>query len=371
MKVVFCSPFLDDPNIVRGGIQMWGKYIVSYHAEYAKDELTLVPVSFDRRSFHSNGKSPIWYRLYTGIKEQGVSLRNAKKIIRKDCPDVVHICTSASFGLMKDMLLINEAHKFGAKAVVHLHFGRAPELAIKRNWEWKLLSKVVKTADVAVVMNKPTYNTLVQEGFDNIKYLPNPLSMDIIKQIQNCPCDNERKPNDLLYVGHVLRTKGVCELVSACSEIEGVNLRIVGKCEPDVHKELVRLSKARDNGKWLTMVGAVSHDKVLEEFMKAGMFAFPSYTEGFPNVILEAMACGCPIASSNVGAIPEMLNIDGDPCGICYKPQSKEEVKDAIKKLIKHHELSKSFAEKAKTRVFEMYAMPKVWAQLVEIWRSK
>lgn len=370
MKVLFCSPYLDNPDIVKGGIQMWGKYIVSYHEEYAKNELELIPVSFDRRSFHSNGKSPLWYRLYTGIKEQGASLRSAKKLLRSERPDVVHICTSASFGLIKDILLIKAAHKVGAKAVAHLHFGRAPELAKKRNWEWKLLSKVVKTADVTVVMNKPTYDILVQEGFGNIKYLPNPLSMDIIKRIQDCPYNDARMPNNLLYVGHVLRTKGVCELVSACSEIDGVNLRIVGKCEPDVREELVRLSASRDNGNWLTMVGVVSHDKVLEEFMAAGMFVFPSYTEGFPNVILEAMACGCPIASSDVGAIPEMLDIEGAPCGICYKPQSKEEVHNAIKTLLENPELRYSYAQKARERVYNMYAMPKVWEQLVEIWEK-
>ena len=64
MKVLLCSPYLDSPDVVKGGIQMWGKYIVSYYDKYATDELEMVPVSFDRRSFHSNGDSSLWYRLY-------------------------------------------------------------------------------------------------------------------------------------------------------------------------------------------------------------------------------------------------------------------------------------------------------------------
>ena len=121
----------------------------------------------------------------------------------------------------------------------------------------------------------------------------------------------------------------------------------------------------------MSFVGEVTHDDVIREFFQADMFVFPSYTEGFPNVIMEAMACGCPIVSSDVGAIPEMLDMDGDPCGICFKPQSADEVNYAIKSLIDNKDLKSSFAAKAKARVNNLYAMPKVWEKMVSIWRNE
>ena len=44
-----------------------------------------------------------------------------------------------------------------------------------------------------------------------------------------------------------------------------------------------------------------------KDYAQADLFVFPSYSEGFPNVILESMAAGCAIVTTNVGAIPQML----------------------------------------------------------------
>lgn len=370
MKVLFCSPYLDTHGVVSGGLNQWGRYIFSYYNEYGKGDVQLIPSSFDRYIYLSSGDVPFWMRIYSGIKEQSAAVRKAKKQMKQERPDVVHICTSAEFGLIKDLLLIKAAKKIGAKTAIHLHFGRTPDLLKNNNWESRLFRKVISSCDVAIAMNQPTLEALTSHGYENARYLPNPLSLSIINQVKALDGTISRQTNRILYVGHVARTKGVYELVEACSKLQGIQLRIVGKCSHEDKENLLKIAHSNGKSEWIEFVGEISHDQVLKEFFEAGVFAFPSYSEGFPNVILEAMACGCPIASSNVGAIPEMLNIEGTPCGLCYETKSSEEVLRTLLNLMHDEKQKNLLSNRAKARVNSMYAIPKVWEQMLNIWRS-
>lgn len=368
MKVLLCTPYKDDPDVVRGGINQWGKNILSYHKLH-NDGVELTPISFDRHISRIRSKN-IYHRAINGIREQYNPLHNAIKLLKETKPDVVHICTSAGLGCIRDYLLVKTAKKQKVRSVLHLHFGRLPELARKRNWEWHLLKFVMKIADVIVPMNRPTENVLYEKDFRNVKYLPNPLSDNIIEQISQIS-GIDRKAKQLLYVGHVYKTKGVVELVEGCRDIEGITLRIVGKYTQEIYDELMLISATSKKTDWIHFLGEMPHEEVLKEFMSADLFVFPSYTEGFPNVILEAMACGCPIIATNVGAIPEMLDIDNKPCGVCIRPKSSKDVHDAIQMLINDKERKIEYAESAKQRVKTLYAMSVVWNELRNIWSTK
>ena len=80
------------------------------------------------------------------------------------------------------------------------------------------------------------------------------------------------------------------------------------------------------------------------------------------------MACGCPIVSSDVGAIPEMLNINNDACGICFKPHSSENIFKAISSLIDNYNLKKEYSSKSINRVNDKYTISKIWDQILDIW---
>lgn len=367
IKVLFCSPYLSSDDVVKGGINTWGRYIMEYAATDGQSDAEIIPISFDRFVSSTEGKST-FSRLFRGLQSYKVPVKNAISSMKRDAPDVLHLCTSAGFGLFRDLVLLRTARRYGIKTVVHFHFGRIPELQNQNNWEWKLICKVVRLCDTAVVMNRPSEHTLLASGFTNVKYLPNPLAMNVLKKIEEIRGSHKRVPRRLLYAGHVIKTKGVYELVEACSQIPNIELRIVGKCMPDVESDLKTIASKNNDGTWMNIVGEVDHDTVLAELLQADMFVFPSYTEGFPNVILEAMACGCPIVSSDVGAIPEMLDIYNEPCGTCFLSKDVGQVKDAILALIDDEFKKMTYSNLARRRVELMYSMSTVWAHLLKIW---
>lgn len=368
MKVLLCSPYNIGPKLVYGGLVVWTRNIIDYYNTTSK-ETYLQVVSFDRIV---NGNTMttrhFFKRAWQGFADYRKPIKETKRQLNKEQYDVLHLCTSASISLIKDILILRMAKRKGVRTVVHFHFGRIPELAQQCNWEWKLLQKVIKLADASVTMDKKSYTTLKDCGFRHVYSLPNPLSLSIIQQIASEAVKVERHSRKLCFVGYVIPTKGVFELVEACKEIENVKLHILGVAAPEVR---LKMQQMADNGDWLVFEGEVDHQRVIQELLSTGIFVFPSYTEGFPNVILESMACGCAIVTTSVGAIPEMLDMgSNEPCGLCSEPKDAESLRRNVQFFLDNPNEARKYGERAMKRVNEMYAVEKVWNQMEEIWKG-
>lgn len=368
MKVLLCAPYNIGPKLVYGGLVAWARNIIDYYNTTSKETCVQV-VSFDRMvtSITMTTKLSL-KRVWQGFSDYIKPIKETRRQLNEEQYDVLHLCTSASIGLLKDILILRMAKKKKVKAVIHFHFGRIPELAQQRNWEWKLLQKVMRLADTAITMDMKSCTTLKGCGYGNVSYLPNPLSLPIIQQIGNEAATVERLPRKLCFVGYVIPTKGVFELVEACKEIENIKLHVLGVVTPEVRMEMQQMA---GNGNWLVFEGEVDHQQVIRELLSTDIFVLPSYTEGFPNVILESMACGCAIVTTSVGAIPEMLDMESDePCGLCCEPKDIENLRRNIQYFLDNPIEARKYGERAIKRVNEMYAVEKVWDQMVEIWRE-
>ena len=368
MKVLLCTPYNVGPQYVQGGIVVWAQNIVEYYKTLSTEvDMRIIP--FDRKSRASHkSENGFLKRVFYGVAEYRVAIKNTRNHLINGHYDVLHLCTSASISLVKDILVMRMAKRTGVKTIVHFHFGRIPELLHNRNWEWWLLHRVVMLSDATVTMDANSYSLLCKQGYKNVFYLPNPLSQSVKRAISSEASSCERDDRKICYVGHVIPTKGVFDLVKACKNINGIRLQVVGKASMEVRNKMNQLAGAND---WLVFVGELDHKSVIREMLSSGVFVLPSYTEGFPNVILESMACGCAIVSTSVGAIPEMLNCCSDkPCGLCCEPGDVEGLRNSIQLLLNNPGLARQLADRASKRVSDLYSIPQIWEQMVEIWRT-
>ena len=363
-KILFCTPYEGISNSNIGGISVWAKAIVSYY-ENVEQQVELVLHPLDRKTYVRGVNT--FVRLWRGIIEYCSLVREVNERIRKETFDVVHLCTTASLGLIKDYFILRYAKSKGVKTVLHFHCGRIPEILGRNNWESKLLKRVLRNTDVPVVMDKFSLQALRNSGIQRSSYLPNPLSSFVSESVAAFKDVVNKVDNRLLFVGHIVDIKGVYELVEACSKLDDVTLRMVGHVEAYVKDALCKIASTR-KGDWLCFTGGLSREETIREIMAADALIAPSYIEGFPNVILEAMACGTPIIASGVGAIPEML--DNGKCGILIKPRSVDEICMAINKLYSEKELKYNLKTNALERVNKEYLISSVWNKIIKIWKE-
>ena len=83
------------------------------------------------------------------------------------------------------------------------------------------------------------------------------------------------------------------------------------------------------------------------------------------------MACECPIVSTNVGAIPEMLDIaNGLGYGICVNPKEVEPLISAINQMLLNPQYAARCSINSKERVHSLYSIDRVWCMISETWKN-
>jgi teichuronic acid biosynthesis glycosyltransferase TuaC len=133
----------------------------------------------------------------------------------------------------------------------------------------------------------------------------------------------------VLFVGRLDGKKGIFELLDAFASLAGrhPNLRLAYVGDGPGGEPL--RSRARHLGleNRICMAGACPSPKVAEWLAAANMLALPSYSEGYPNVVIEALSCGRPVIATDVGGITELVN---ESSGILVAPRDSQSLTNAI-----------------------------------------
>lgn len=184
-----------------------------------------------------------------------------------------------------------------------------PEFAGGKKNFW---CRIYKMANEHIVLSERFKADLLRWGFDKPIHVETTVVSDdcLANSIQ--PCGGEKLRTNLLYLSRVEIGKGVWELLEAYEILKKKNpaytLTIAGD-GPDL--EALKSRAAEMGLKDVVFSGYVAGAAKVECYQRGGVFCFLSYTEGMPNAMLEALAMGLPVVSSDAGGLRDILR-DGE-----------------------------------------------------------
>lgn len=241
---------------------------------------------------------------------------------------IVHIHTASYNSFWRSSLFIKVAKLFNKKVILHIHGG-----GFKRFYASspKKISKTLNNCDTLIVLSENWKNY-----FQNIVSNPD---IEIVNNIVPFPSINKTPLHKistihLLFLGQISEEKGIFDLLSVIIDNKSslknkICLHIGGIGKIQKLTETIENNGISDIVKY---VGWISGDEKINILNSSDIFILPSYIEGLPVSILEAMSYKMPIISTLVGGIPEIVkdNING----YLIKPGDKNGLSWAINDLI-------------------------------------
>jgi glycosyltransferase involved in cell wall biosynthesis len=229
------------------------------------------------------------------------------------------------------------AHMLGVPAVIKLH-GSDINVVARMPGPRKRLEWALPLAERVVAVSRPLAEAALGLGVakDRIDLVPNGIDRDAFQ-----PRDREAARRDLelpsdkrivLYVGNVLETKGALDLVRAFGQA-GAGL---------AHARLVMLGGGKDFDACVQLaktlgvdarfLGPKPHSEIPKYLAAADVLALPSWNEGMPNVVLEALASGRRVVATHVGGIPDIVT--SETLGLLVPPKNPSKLADALQRVL-------------------------------------
>ena len=275
--------------------------------------------------------------------------KKIKEFLKTEDTRVVHYNASCfTMGLIRDTLILYSLRK-KADIFYHCHCNLDTNV---NNPVAEFFFRIICRISKKILPLNENSLSFAQKYTDKAVIIPN-----FIEKVYVDEANVREELKDIAFVGRVAEDKGVLELLEASKGIEGVNIHIIGPDQDNIlgFCEFENIIK----------VGPKPHDEVLELLKKMDALILPSYSEGFPLVVLEAMACGLPIISTPVGSVPDMIGKEG---GILIKLKDSASIIEAVEE-IKPYEKRLKMAQYNLDKVKREYLSETVLKKLLQSYR--
>ncbi len=159
----------------------------------------------------------------------------------------------------------------------------------------------------------------------------------------------------ILYSGSLITKKGLPDLIRSATYIcqEYPDMKFILAGDGPLEKQLKGLVHQLDLDNNFSFVGYINRDKLLSYYQNAAVCVLPSYHEGLPTVLLEAMACGIPTVATSVAGNSEVVK-DGET-GFLVPPKEPKRLAEAILTLLGDNKLRREMGINARKQAEESY----------------
>lgn len=290
-----------------------------------------------------------------------------KKLIAKDAFDMIHLHMSYKGSFYRKYYIAKLCKKRHKRVIIHLHgseFKRFYDDGSKR-LKYQI-RELFEMADCTIVLGTDWENY--------IRMITPRANIQVISNAVRIPDIQSKEGNEILtflFLGVLIKRKGVIDLLNAVKKLTQENiskfkLMIAGSGEEEsALKEFVENENLESKVEFLGWIDGKQKSELLK---KSDVLVLPSYNEGLPVAILEALSYALPVISTNVGSIAEAVK-DGQN-GYLVMPGDVHHLAESMKHLIIHRDIWFTYSHEARKCALERFSEDAFFSKIKNVYKD-
>jgi len=288
-------------------------------------------------------------------------------LVIKSKPDIAHYPVTSYWNFEKSLLFLTTAKMLGVRITIgHVHGGVILEfLSSMKKIREKIDLNLFNNIDCIIALSDYWKSNLSKYFSGDLFVVNNPIDEKFENYFRNKCFSNNRS---ILFIGSIGRKKGVYDIVEAASQLNAIfTINIVGPEDRrnDLNNIKQMINKKKIGSK-VILQGPLYGDDKITMFKNCGIFLFPSYSENFPLVIIEAACAGLAIITTPVGAIPEFFK--HDESALFVEPGNVDQIKAAIQLLLNDTQKRYILGQEARKVFVEKLSREKIMNSLDNVY---
>jgi Glycosyltransferase len=283
---------------------------------------------------------------------------------------LIHIHTASGTSFIRNAMSIYLAKLFKIKIILHIHGAKFDVFYFNGSILTKrVITQVLDKVDCIIVLSS-NWEKFIRPitRNQNINIIYNPVDINLFTKKSGLISNNFYRKN-ILFLGALEQRKGILDIIQAMPTIlakaPDVKLWLCGNGRTD---HLEKMCEDLGVSESVKIFGWIDGKDKIDKIVNADLLALPSYHEGLPVAIIEAMAAGLPVVSTPVGGIPEL--IENGKNGFLVPPGDKEALANAILDILLNPELQTKMASNNREKALQLFDMSIISNQIDSIYES-